>query len=773
MIVMACVVPVKAADKAGLSAWGPIEGRVLDATTLMPIEGAQVETWYENRTPDQDQELGLTCLTDSAGRYQVRALVGTVQSNVDLGRVLTTSLAGLLAGGLTGGLNKSTNAVCVDGVPLKVSYPGYKPLSGHVPLEMIFAAKMLGVPRTILLVPAAGAGQSYWQEASGGLQVEGLSEVLTGAGPFPVAVTWPWPSQNWPGCKLSVWCAYATTVGGESPSVKLQGDKGNPTDATHLAQRWEGSLVLPKSGSRSVEVIRLHLVISDAKDSTTYADETYFVGGAADSAEAGTAQALATACANPKLEEMAAGFQLAYESSPNCAAALSSYASAIAPDRAVALVEAAPETLRSDSSVDLSYVGALAKTGQFDKVVSHLASTQLTRDDARNYVLGWALIMTGQREAGKRLVDKDKYSPGWWPWGWDGWWAWEVGKWEEIVAKKPQDAGATLKLSEALYHVGRLDESREAFDRALALQPSQDDAESIGLLLADVLKATGRADDALAVQQALVKCCPDSSRGWEALLTTLSSGPPAPLAEACAQCLSTKAVCDLAYFYTGRAQEEAGQLEEALATYEAGSQKAESSFMLYHASACLQARRGKWAEAGALFQKAAEHGFGDAASRFDHPEMPAMYLGPQVGFAAPIWTQANLTSINGFGSRTAQADCYLAAMAPEVMSPPTVAPAGTPAAEPTATAPLVEAETVRRYLVGKSLTVVGLVPQALQVLQPLAQQCPDSPDILLALADAELAAGNVSGCSQALATVEALLPGNAEVSQRRCALAEQ
>ena len=54
MIVMVSVAPVLAADTAGITAWGPVQGRVLDATTLKPLAGASVETWYENRNADVD-----------------------------------------------------------------------------------------------------------------------------------------------------------------------------------------------------------------------------------------------------------------------------------------------------------------------------------------------------------------------------------------------------------------------------------------------------------------------------------------------------------------------------------------------------------------------------------------------------------------------------------------------------------------------------------------------------------------------------------------------
>ena len=767
VVMMLSFAPVRAADTAGITAWGPVQGRVLDATTLKPLAGASVATWYENRTPDQDKQWGLTCLTDSAGGYQVRACIGTDHSELDTTRVINGSLVGGLVGAFTGGLNKRTTAICVDGVPLEVSCPGYKPLHAEVPLEMICAAKMLAVPRAILLVPTAATGPSYWAEASSDLQVEGLSNALTGEGPFPLAVTWHWPSPGWPGCTSTIsW--HDASSGGNWNWHDLKEDKTRPTEEAQLTRRWEGTIFLPKSRSGPIEIIELRVTIGTDKDGTEYANKTCFVGWAADKADAAVAQALATAWANPNSEAKAAALQRLCENNPNCSTALAYYAATLAAAgpsaAAVTLIEAAPETVRSDPSVDFRYVQALAQTGQFDKVVNHLASTQLSGNDVRNQVLGWALIMTGQREAGKRLVDKykDQRPP--------GWWAWEVGKWQDEVAKNPGEANAALRLAEALYQVGRLDESRAAFDHALALKPKQDQAESIGLGLADALQDKGRADDALQVQQALVNSCPDSSLGWEALLTTLSEGPPAPLAEACAQCLTTKAVCDLAYFYKGRAQEAAGHVEEALATYAAGSKQATSSFMLYHAAACLQARRGKWAEAGVLFQAAAQNGFGDAATRFDHPEVPASYLGPRMEFTAPIWTEANLTSLNGFGSRTAQADCYLAAMAPEVMSPPLAAPAGAPGAQQAAPKPRIE-ETTRRYLVGKSLTVVGLIPQALQVLQPLAQKHPESPEILLALADAELAGDNTSACSQTLCAVDALLPGCAEVKERRMALA--
>jgi len=116
------------------NSYGNAFGRVYDAGTGIPIADATVIMQDHGDFPGTGQTVGRT---DQSGRYRCGAIIGRYRSKVDVGRVLLSGLAGLLAGSA----KKQTKDVMVTEIPVRVVKEGYQTFEGVVPCKLITAER--------------------------------------------------------------------------------------------------------------------------------------------------------------------------------------------------------------------------------------------------------------------------------------------------------------------------------------------------------------------------------------------------------------------------------------------------------------------------------------------------------------------------------------------------------------------------------------------------------------------------------------------------------
>ncbi len=127
--------------------WGSVVGRVYDAGTGEPLADTKVSVQHEGQF---DVEKRAVCQTSATGSYACQAILGRVSSNVDVGRLLSTSLVGLIAGGA----KKETKRVDVSQVNLRLVREGYRTFEGPVPTRSIDAMAFSVTLEPVLLTRA-------------------------------------------------------------------------------------------------------------------------------------------------------------------------------------------------------------------------------------------------------------------------------------------------------------------------------------------------------------------------------------------------------------------------------------------------------------------------------------------------------------------------------------------------------------------------------------------------------------------------------------------
>src|SRR5262245_58412461 len=120
--------PQKEPDSAKLRPnSGKVVGWVVDAATRRPLSGAAVTVEIDGRFSEGGKGTGTT---DAAGRWETRAPLGRISSNLDWGRVLTMHPFSLVFSPKA--MMKETRIVDVDQLNVRVSCPGYRPFLGSV-----------------------------------------------------------------------------------------------------------------------------------------------------------------------------------------------------------------------------------------------------------------------------------------------------------------------------------------------------------------------------------------------------------------------------------------------------------------------------------------------------------------------------------------------------------------------------------------------------------------------------------------------------------------
>lgn len=126
--------------------YGKLVGTVYEAESWKPIKNARVTVLDSGQFADKGRT---TTVTVESGKYQVDALLGRISHNVDVGRLLTTSLLGLLAGGAT----NTTKRIDATRFVMRVSAAGYKTFEGVAIARRLDPKEFRVEMEPIILVP--------------------------------------------------------------------------------------------------------------------------------------------------------------------------------------------------------------------------------------------------------------------------------------------------------------------------------------------------------------------------------------------------------------------------------------------------------------------------------------------------------------------------------------------------------------------------------------------------------------------------------------------
>ena len=167
--------PVLAAEQAAdplkdllPDSYGNAFGRIYDAETGVPIPDATVIVQDQGQFPEKGQTVGRT---DKSGQYRCGAKIGKYRSKVDVGRVLFSGLAGLIAGSA----KKQTKDVMVTELPIRVVKDGYQTFEGLVPCKLITAEKFQVDLAPVLLTKMGAATISTAAKGWGAARVLSVS----------------------------------------------------------------------------------------------------------------------------------------------------------------------------------------------------------------------------------------------------------------------------------------------------------------------------------------------------------------------------------------------------------------------------------------------------------------------------------------------------------------------------------------------------------------------------------------------------------------------
>jgi tetratricopeptide (TPR) repeat protein len=107
------------------TSWGTVVGRVYEANTGRPITGAVISVQEDGSFASTGHT---TAKTNAGGRYQCEAMLGRVSSNVDVGRLLSTGLLGIMGGGA----ENKTKRVDITRLNMRITRDGFKTFEGVV-----------------------------------------------------------------------------------------------------------------------------------------------------------------------------------------------------------------------------------------------------------------------------------------------------------------------------------------------------------------------------------------------------------------------------------------------------------------------------------------------------------------------------------------------------------------------------------------------------------------------------------------------------------------
>lgn len=146
------------------TSWGKVVGRVHDAETRAPLDGAEVVVQQEGEFADKGR---CVAKTNVKGQYTCGARLGRVSDSFDLGRFLNTGLIGLLGGGA----KKVTKRVDITRLNVRVTHDGYRTFEGSVPCRSVDASKFTVAMEPILLTKATSSEVATVAEGWGAVRV--------------------------------------------------------------------------------------------------------------------------------------------------------------------------------------------------------------------------------------------------------------------------------------------------------------------------------------------------------------------------------------------------------------------------------------------------------------------------------------------------------------------------------------------------------------------------------------------------------------------------
>lgn len=154
-VVLSAALPAGAAEDKSVEPThsGKVTGRVYDAETGAPIQGVTVAVQQDGVFADKGETIGKT---DEGGTYKCQAELGRVSSNIDVGRLLQSSLIGLLSGSA----KKVTKRIDISRLNLRVSGDGYHGYEGVVTCRTVDPESFSVTMEPILLTRSASSDAS-------------------------------------------------------------------------------------------------------------------------------------------------------------------------------------------------------------------------------------------------------------------------------------------------------------------------------------------------------------------------------------------------------------------------------------------------------------------------------------------------------------------------------------------------------------------------------------------------------------------------------------
>ncbi len=145
--------------------WGSAVGRVYDAVTGVPIEGARVVVQEGGMFAQEGRTLGTT---DKVGRYDCRAPLGRISTKYSAAGVLGGALG---LGGLLGPASTTTRRIDATQLNLRVTKDGYHPFEGVVRCRRCDTDGFWVGLEPVLLTPAGSPEVSTSADGWGGLRI--------------------------------------------------------------------------------------------------------------------------------------------------------------------------------------------------------------------------------------------------------------------------------------------------------------------------------------------------------------------------------------------------------------------------------------------------------------------------------------------------------------------------------------------------------------------------------------------------------------------------
>jgi len=397
---------------------GCIAGRVLDARSCKPVAGATVKVQLERSRPIQDARKQLCAQTDANGRYEVGTYLGFARDEVDMGRVLESSVAGLLGGVFSGGFTKKTRTVKQGGIALEVSKDGYKPFVGFVEFQDVSAESFSAVCQSILLAPKDASGVSRLNRSDDLATIREVhipdSVVLSARDTkVPVTATVELHPSIAAQCVVCVEACLELAPKTQFRSASLL-DNGKVGDGAAKDGVYGGTLVLNSGPQTDVNVLCVTVAVKRGYSSVATCsvripcspDES----GLADAEHlmrAVASQQSATEKTAAQDQELLSLYRGVLTNRPASLAATLETARRLMGgskyDDAIEVLEAAPAAVRSSRDLDTLYVRALAMAGRDEEVKACTASLKTNGEDERRYWQAAVALRTGDMATAEKL----------------------------------------------------------------------------------------------------------------------------------------------------------------------------------------------------------------------------------------------------------------------------------------------------------------------------------------------------------------------------------